>query len=81
MTWDVRQTRRFARAYKKLHNNLIADVNEAITQVADNPDKGELNQQSRSWFAKIAAHHAVQPSTSATASSINGCTSVSSMSA
>lgn len=57
MTWDVRQTRRFARAYKKLHNNLIADVNEAITQVADNPDKGEKKKGDLSelWVYKFHA--------------------------
>jgi hypothetical protein len=26
MSWKVRQTRRFARAYKKLHDNVAADV-------------------------------------------------------
>lgn len=41
MTWSVRQTRRFARAYKKLHDKLIAEVNDAIGRVADNPDVGE----------------------------------------
>ena len=57
MTWDVRQTRRFARAYKKLHNNLIADVNEAITQVADNPDSGEKKKGDLSelWVYKFHA--------------------------
>lgn len=41
MTWTVRQTRRFARAYKKLHERLIAEVNDAIRLIADNPDVGE----------------------------------------
>jgi len=25
MSWDIRQTRRFARSYKKLHDNLVAE--------------------------------------------------------
>jgi mRNA-degrading endonuclease RelE of RelBE toxin-antitoxin system len=41
MTWAVRQTRRFARSYKKLHNNVIADVDTAIDAVAQAPDIGE----------------------------------------
>ena len=41
MSWNVRQTRRFSRTYKKLHDNLATDVNSAIEAVADNPDVGE----------------------------------------
>ena len=41
MTWEVRQTRRFARAYKKLHDNLAADVDAAVATVAADPDIGE----------------------------------------
>ncbi|WP_215843310.1 type II toxin-antitoxin system RelE/ParE family toxin [Acidithiobacillus montserratensis] len=41
MIWEVRQTRRFARAYKKLHDNVAADVDAAIEEVASNPDIGE----------------------------------------
>ncbi len=41
MTWSVRQTRRFARTYKKLHDNLIAEVNHAVELVACDPDIGE----------------------------------------
>lgn len=41
MIWEVRQTRRFARAYKKLHDNVAADVDAAIDKVASNPDIGE----------------------------------------
>jgi mRNA interferase RelE/StbE len=42
MSWQVQQTRRFARAYKKLTNaTLIADTNTAVATVADNPDVGE----------------------------------------
>ena len=42
MTWQVQQTRRFARIYKKLTNaTLIADTDAAVTTVAVNPDIGE----------------------------------------
>ena len=41
MSWDVRQTRRFARAYKKLPDNIIADVDNAVALVAKDPNVGE----------------------------------------
>ena len=37
----MRQTRRFARAYKKLHDNVAADVDEATEVVAADPTVGE----------------------------------------
>lgn len=41
MTYEVVQTRRFARAYKKLHDNLVAGVDAAVASVMANPDAGE----------------------------------------
>lgn len=42
MNWQVLQTRRFARVYKKLTNaTLIADTDAAVATVANNPDVGE----------------------------------------
>ncbi len=41
MSWEVRQTRRFARTYKKLHDNVAADVNDAVEVISENPDVGE----------------------------------------
>jgi mRNA-degrading endonuclease RelE of RelBE toxin-antitoxin system len=41
MSWQLRQTRRFARAYKKLHPNVAADVDAAVEAVAADPDLGE----------------------------------------
>ncbi len=42
MSWEVRQTRRFSRTYKKLVNAaLIADTDAAVVAVAHNPDVGE----------------------------------------
>ena len=45
MSWQVLQTRRFARVYKKLTNAaLIADTDTAVATVADNPDTGECKK-------------------------------------
>lgn len=42
MSWQVQQTRRFARFYKKLTNAaLIADTDTAVANVAEDPDIGE----------------------------------------
>jgi mRNA interferase RelE/StbE len=42
MSWQVLQTRRFARVYKKLTQaKLIADTDAAVAAVAENPDAGE----------------------------------------
>lgn len=42
MSWQVQQTRRFARVYKKLANaTLIADTDAAVATVAHDPDIGE----------------------------------------
>ena len=41
MSYRVEQTRRFARQYKKLHNNIAADVDGAVETIAGNPTVGE----------------------------------------
>jgi mRNA-degrading endonuclease RelE of RelBE toxin-antitoxin system len=41
MSYDVLQTRRFARQYKKLHDNVIADVDNAVGLVTEDPEIGE----------------------------------------
>jgi len=41
MSYGLKQTRRFARAYKKLHDNVAADVDAATEVVADHPAVGE----------------------------------------
>lgn len=41
MSYAVEQTRRFARQYKKLHDNVAADVDNAVELVADKPSIGE----------------------------------------
>lgn len=39
--YSVAQTRRFARQYKKLHDNVVIDVDTAVEVVAASPSVGE----------------------------------------
>ena len=42
MNWQVRQTRRFTRVYKKLNSaTLITDTDTAVATIAGDPDTGE----------------------------------------
>ena len=41
MTYEVMQGRRFARQYKKLHDNVAADVDDAVAAVCAEPTLGE----------------------------------------
>ena len=41
MSYTLKQTRRFIRIYKKLHENVVASVDEAVLAVAANPGIGE----------------------------------------
>jgi mRNA interferase RelE/StbE len=41
MGYELRQTRRFARAYKKLQDNVAADVDQAAQVVAKDPLAGQ----------------------------------------
>lgn len=41
MSYRVEQTRRFARQYKKLQDNIATDVDAAVATVAKNPSIGE----------------------------------------
>ncbi|MBK1735383.1 addiction module toxin RelE [Halorhodospira abdelmalekii] len=55
MSWDVRQTRRFARVYKKLHANVATEVDAAVEVVAQDPDIGERKRGDLSelWVYKF----------------------------
>mgnify|MGYP006269975115 FL=1 len=55
MSWQVFQTKRFARTYKKLHDNIIGTVDSAIAEVALNPDIGEKKKGDLSdlWVYKF----------------------------
>ena len=44
MSYAVEQTRRFARQYKKLHDNVAADVDSAIERVAVESTIGDLKK-------------------------------------
>lgn len=41
MSYQLQQTRRFARVYKKLNDNVAADVDAATAEVAKDPSIGE----------------------------------------
>jgi len=41
VSYEVAQTRRFARQYKKLQDNVAADVDQAVADVAVDPRVGE----------------------------------------
>jgi mRNA-degrading endonuclease RelE of RelBE toxin-antitoxin system len=41
VSWQICQTRRFARTYKKLQDNVALEVDLAVVEVAKNPDIGE----------------------------------------
>lgn len=41
MVWEVRQTSRFARTYKKLNKSLVVAVDIAIAAIANKPEIGE----------------------------------------
>lgn len=55
MSWGLQQTRRFARVYKKLHDNLVRDVDGAISDIAKDPDIGERKKGDLSelWVYKF----------------------------
>ena len=44
MAYSVLQTRRFARQYKKLHDNVAGDVDEAIATISEQPTLGEAKK-------------------------------------
>jgi mRNA interferase RelE/StbE len=54
MSYEVRQTRRFARQYKKLHNNIAADVDVAVDAVAENP--AGLGERKKGDLAQLLVH-------------------------
>lgn len=60
MTWSVLQTRRFARQYKKLHDNTAANVDAAIEQVAQNPELGDRKKGDLAALRVFKFHSAGQ---------------------
>jgi mRNA-degrading endonuclease RelE of RelBE toxin-antitoxin system len=53
MRYDVLQTRRFARQYKKLHDRVADDVDAAIAAVAEKPTLGE---RKKGDLARLRVH-------------------------
>lgn len=41
MSWEMRQTRRFARSCKKLQDYIVTEVDAAVAMIVQNPDGGE----------------------------------------
>lgn len=60
MMWSVQQTRRFARQYKKLHDNTAAHVDGAISEVAGNPALGERKKGDLAALRVFKFHSAGQ---------------------
>jgi mRNA-degrading endonuclease RelE of RelBE toxin-antitoxin system len=58
--WQVRQTRRFARQYKKLHDNAAADVDAAVATVQAEPHSGELKKGDLSKLRVYKFHSGTQ---------------------
>jgi len=52
MTHQVVQTRRFSHQYKKLHDNIAADVDAAIGAVATDPAIGNKVRRSCTCLAR-----------------------------
>ena len=44
MTYKVEQTRQFAKQYKKFHDNIVVDVDDAVDVIAEKPAVGELKK-------------------------------------
>lgn len=59
MAYDVMQTRRFLRQYKKLNDKTAKDVDEAVVQVAKKPSIGEKKKGDLSdlWVFKFRSNN------------------------
>jgi mRNA interferase RelE/StbE len=44
MSYEILQARRFARQYKKLNDNVAADVDAAVVRITEQPTLGELKK-------------------------------------
>lgn len=54
MSYAVVQTRRFARQYKKLHDNVATNVDDAVELVARKPSIGE--QKKVTWLICLSTN-------------------------
>lgn len=46
----ILQTRRFEKAYKKLHQNQLVKANTALQEIINNPEIGEQKKGDLSWL-------------------------------
>lgn len=55
MTWNVVQTNRFARVYKRLNDATAAAVDSAVAKIAEDPKIGErkVGDLSKLWVYKF----------------------------
>ena len=60
MRWQILQTRRFARAYKKLKPNIVADVDAAVVEISVSPELGELKRGDLATLRVYKFHSAGQ---------------------
>ena len=60
MSWQILQTRRFARAYKKLKPNIVADVDAAVAKISVSPEVGELKKGDLATLRVYKFHSAGQ---------------------
>jgi mRNA-degrading endonuclease YafQ of YafQ-DinJ toxin-antitoxin module len=47
---EILQTSRFKKAYKKLHQNQLGELNTALQAIIDNPEIGERKKGDLSWL-------------------------------
>ena len=59
-SYQLKQTRRFARAYKKLHDNIAADVDTAVTEIAKDPSIGERKKGDLAYLHVYKFHSCSQ---------------------
>jgi hypothetical protein len=53
MSFQAVQTRRFARQYKKLHDNVAADVDAAVGAVTNSPSIGDKKKGRLGGFVRF----------------------------
>jgi mRNA-degrading endonuclease RelE of RelBE toxin-antitoxin system len=58
--WAVRQTRRFARQYKKLHKRVATDVDAAVLKLQRDPQIGEQKKGDLAALRVVKFHSGVQ---------------------
>jgi mRNA-degrading endonuclease RelE of RelBE toxin-antitoxin system len=60
VSWQILQTRRFARVYKKLKPNVVVDVDAAVAEICVSPELGELKKGDLATLRVYKFHSAGQ---------------------